>query len=146
MDERILAVYGGDKAFVMFRSQVDAARIPVFIDEFSASAENGNLGVRDHERDLSRQAIGKARIVGVETRNQLPSSRTPAAIQAVRESASTVVPKDGDTWVAAGRSLNDVGACVRGAVVHDQQIPIAIRLRNDAGDRALDRRRAIVNR
>jgi hypothetical protein len=107
---------------------------PAAVDQVVRPAEQHDVGVGPHERDLLLEAVGDADVVGVHPRDELAAGEPEALVERLGE-AGVRAADQADAVVDGGVLVEDRGRAVRRTVVDQDQLEVAERLREDAVER-----------
>ena len=143
MDERVRADERAPQRDVVHRRLHDAHEPAIGIQLARRRPQQSDVRRALEERSLIREPLGQRDVIRVQTRHERRPREAEGTVEGTCESRA-LLAHDAQPWIA-DRS-EQVRRGVGGAVVDDDQLEIAGRLAQHAGDGLGHRRRAVVYR
>jgi len=142
MGEDVVAREPGTERGVLSRRPEGRESPPRLVDRNIGAAHEPDVRVRVEERYLPFQALGQGYVVGIESRHV--GGRGDRATRVQRSyHAIALTPEHADSGIARRPGRQDLRRPIRRAIVDDDQLELAQRLREDALERLLEKCSAV---
>jgi hypothetical protein len=142
VDEGIHSHEGTSHGGIVARRRQRLDHRTVRCDLSGRGAQQPHVRMRGQERGLPHQTFGQGHVVGVDPRDQRRPGRSQSTIQRRRLSAARL-RQDGQAPVAdRGQTARRT---VGRAIVHDDELEVGQRLAQDAPERLVEPRLAVVH-